>query len=89
MSDESAKHFDGQQSEAAVPPQQRSFMLSITLQPDGSLELSGPLNNKVLAFGLLGAAQSQLTMLHLKAELVKAQKAKGGIEGLLKRMNGG
>ena len=92
MSDETAKHFEVQQPGAdgtASTQQARSFTLSITMQPDGSLELSGPLGNKVLAFGLLGAAHAQLTMLHLKSELLAAQKSRGGIEGLLKRMNGG
>jgi len=86
MSDEAAKHFDER-----PPPEtpSRSFTLSITLQPNGALELTGPLHNKVLAFGLLGAAHAQLTSLHLKTEMAQAAQSRGGLAGLRTRMNGG
>ena len=93
MSDDAAKHFEAQapaESEQATPG--RSYTLSITLQPNGALELSGPLGNKVLSYGLLGAAASKLdemwTMKALEAVAAKAQ-SRGGVSGLLKRMNGG
>ena len=86
MSDEIAKIFEAQKPLEEHP--KRSFTLMITLQPNGELELSGPLNNKVLAFGLLGAATSQLSNSYLKEELKQAS-SRGGMNGLLKRMNGG
>lgn len=71
------------------PAQKRSVTMTITLHPDGSLELSGPLNNKLMAFGLLGAAQAQLTNVHIKSELAQQAASRGGMNGLLRRMNGG
>lgn len=92
MSDEVAHQFEQQQTPGNEEPG-RSVTLSITLHPNGQLDLSGPLANKILSYGLLGAATSKLdemwTLKTLEEQAVKAQASRGGIPGLLKRMNGG
>lgn len=92
MSDDVAKHFEESKTAPDKAEPGRAFTLSITLHPNGELELTGPLNNKVLSYGLLGAAQAKLderwTLQTLDA-VAKAQASRGGIGGLMKRMNGG
>ena len=87
MSDDAAKHFEAS-PKTVEAPQGRSVTLAITLHPNGQVEFSIP-QNKVLAHGLLGMAQEQLAKLSTMAELQQAQQSRGGIGGLLKRMNGG
>lgn len=91
MSDEVAKQFEKETTPET--PQGRSMTFSITLHPNGELELSGPIGNKVLSYGLLGAAASKLdeiyTIQALEAKVAKASASRGGMAGLLKRMNGG
>jgi hypothetical protein len=93
VSDEAAKHFQAQDQPEALKSEGRSYTLSITLHPNGQLDVSGPLNNKVLSYGLLGAAASKLDELYtiqtLEANAAKAQAARGGIAGIMKRANGG
>ena len=92
MSDAFAEKVQQDVSAVTPPPEGgRSITLTITLQPNGQLELSGPLMNKVLANGLLGAAAQELHRLHLMKELeAMATKANGGgINGLLKKMGRG
>ncbi len=92
MSDDAATHFEKQEEPAPQAPQ-KSFTMTITAHPDGSLDMIGPLNNKVLSMGILAAAQAQLTEMwtkrNLVAEATKAQASRGGIAGIMKRMNGG
>ena len=87
MSDEVAKQFESVPKEEVVPS--KSFTLVITMQPSGQLELSGPLGNDTLCYGMLEKARCQIQKLHLMAEMEKAQASRGGINGLMKRMNGG
>ena len=89
MSDDAAKHFTAQGSvqEEGQPP--RSTTLVITMQPNGNLEITGPLGNAILCYGILEKARSHIQQMHLMAELQHSQASKGGIGGLLKRMNGG
>jgi len=47
------------------------------------------MGNKVLAYGLLEVARAQLDKLYFMNEMKTTQASRGGIEGLLKRMNGG
>lgn len=78
-----------QQEQPAPPsPDGRSMTLSITLHPNGQVEFNMPMNF-VLAHGLLGMASSKLALLQLVQEAKQQQPVKGGLEGLLKRMNGG
>ena len=88
MSDEAAKSFETSSKEDGVKPEGRSVTLSITLHPNGQIEFSLP-TNKVLAHGLLGVAQEQLTKLAMVAEAQQATSSRGGMNGLLKRMQGG
>ena len=88
MSDAVAEKFSSEKPVDAVKPEGRSVTLSITLPPNGQIEFSIP-TNKVLAHGLLGAAQEQLIKLSLMQEAGQAKAARGGIDGFLKRMNGG
>ena len=68
----------------------RNVSLSITLHPNGQIEFSMP-TNKVMAHGLLGAAQEQLAKLAMMQELQQMSKAAngGGVAGLLKKMGRG
>lgn len=93
MSDEAAARFE---ADTSTPEKTagRSYTLTITLHPNGELELSGPLTNKVLSFGLLGAASSQLTAMHLVAEQTAAKQktaapSGNGMSNLLRKMNRG
>ena len=88
MSDDTAKHFEEEKQEA-VQPTQRSVTLSVTLQPDQSVQFQMPMGNKILAYGMLELARAQLDKLYLMEELQKSQASRGGIAGLVKRMNGG
>ena len=86
MSDESAEHFAKQAiPEMLLSTDGRSVTLTITLHPNGQIEFSLPAN-KILAYGLLGVAQEQLTKLHLIAELQQAKASASGLNGLLKKM---
>ena len=89
MSDDAAQHFSAQQPpEDGGTPKGRSLTLSITLHPNGQIDYSLPAN-RVLAYGLLGMAQEQLTKMTILAEAQQAASSRGGMAGLLKRMNGG
>ena len=87
MSDEVAKQFE------AEPPllksEGRSVTLSVTLHPNNEIYFQLPMGNKVLAYGLLEVARAQLDKLYFMHEMKTTQASRGGIEGLLKRMNGG
>ena len=91
MSDEVAKRFEESPPVATEGQGGRSVTLSITMHPNGQIEFSIP-TNKVLAHGLLGAAQEQLAVLAFKTEIAKARaldRNGNGINGLLKRMGKG
>lgn len=87
MSDEVAKQFE------AKPPEPdsaggRSVTLTITLHPNGQMDFSLPLN-EMLAYFLLEKARAKLDELALLRNTNQAAASRGGINGLLKRMNGG
>ena len=88
MSDEAAQHFEALPGRNDVRPEGPSVTLSITLHPNGQIEFSLP-SNKVLAHGLLGVAQEQLAKLAVMVDLKQTPASRGGMAGLLKRMNGG
>ena len=90
MSDDALKHFEAQQGgiqEQEKPS--RSFTLLITMHSDGKLDITGPIGDDLLCYGMLEKARSQIQKLHLLADLKQTQAKPGGIGGLLKRMNGG
>ena len=89
MSDESAEHF-AKQATPDLPPQAggRSISLVITLHPNRQIDFTLPAD-KVLAYGLLGAAQEQVMKLNVIAELQQAKASAGGLNGLLKKMGRG
>lgn len=89
MSDNASQHFQSQQPASnGVKPEGRSLTLSITLHPNGSVDYSLP-TNKILAYGMLSMAHEQLTKMTILAEAQQATAARGGMAGLLKRMQGG
>ena len=89
MSDEMADRVAQEsQSQASAPPG-KSITLTITLHPNGSIDFQLPMQNKVLAYGLLETARAQLDKLYLMSEAKQAQSARGGLDGLMKRINGG
>lgn len=88
MSDEVAKQFESQKPEAPVS-NGKSVTLSVTLHPDGSAEFHFPGKNKILSYGLVELARAQLDKIYLLDELKQSAPPRGGVEGLLKRMNGG
>ena len=71
------------------PPTGRSVTLTVTLHPNGQIDFQMPSGNKILAYGLLEVARAQLDKLYLIEESKQAQASRGGMGGLLKRMNGG
>ena len=88
MSDEIAKHFGANAPEELTQAAQgRSITLTVTMHPNGQIEFSLPAN-KVLAHGLLGVAQEQLTKLALMAEMKQIGEARGGLRRFLQQ-NGG
>lgn len=92
MSDEVAKQFEEEdQQKAEVSGNAgRSFSITVTMHPNGLVELSGPIANKVLANGLLGAGIQELHRWHLMQEQKSLAKPHGqGINGLLKKMGRG
>ena len=92
MSDEAAQHFDQQTQgpEETGKSPGRSISLTITLHPNGQLEMSGPIGNQILCYGLLGRATAHLTELSTMTMLKKAAAPPGqGLNGLLKKMGRG
>ena len=87
MSNEVAKAFEVPPS-VEPPPAGRSVTLSITLHPNGQMDFSLP-SNEILAYGLLAKASAKLDELALIRNAASAQASRGGVQGLLKRMNGG
>ena len=90
MSDEYAGKVEQEKVEPVASPQGRSVTLSITLHPNGQIEFTLPVD-KVLAHGLLGAAQEHLAMQETLGRLQQMAQAGngGGIAGLLKKMGRG
>lgn len=90
MSDEVARAFEAKvPQELPGAPPQKSVTLSVTLQPDGEIQFQLPVGNKILAYGLLEVARAQLDKLYLVNELKQATPPRGGVDGFLRRMNGG
>lgn len=92
MSDEIANSFEEQdKSETQPNASGRSVSLTITMHPNGQIEFSMP-SNKVLAHGLLGAAQEQLAKLAVMSDVAQAKeqiRGGNGLAGLMKRMGKG
>ena len=89
MSDEVAKQFAEESHTKEPGPSGRSVTLSITLHPNGQIDFQLPANNKILCYGLLESARAQLDKLYFLDEQKAAKAAQGGVNGLLKRINGG
>ena len=88
MSDETAKAFE-KTPPVPEPTTGRSVTLSMTLHPNGQIDFQLPAGNKILAYGLVELARAQLDKTYLLEEIKQTQPSRGGIDGLLKRMNGG
>lgn len=93
MSDSYAEKVSQEQGGQPETPEQpaRSYSITVTMQPNGQLELTGPIGNKVLANGLLQAGLQELHRWHLLRELEQMAKASNGqgLMGLLKKMGRG
>ena len=91
MSDDVLKHFEEQQTPSDPPKSAgKSVTLTITLHPNQQIDFQFPLQNKILAYGLLEVARAQLDKLYLVNEAkAQATTTPGGVAGLLRRMNGG
>ena len=89
MSDKMAESLTPESNGGPETP--KPVVLSVTLYPSGRIEYNLP-NNKVMAWGLLGAAQEQLTKMEVMGSLAQvqahAQAARGGLAGLRQRMTG-
>ena len=91
MSDEIAKQFAETPPKEDAAPQGRSLMLSATLHPNGQVEFSIP-KNKLVAHGLVGMLSAELAKMEVIQTVAATQQAAAswqGLNGLLKRMNGG
>lgn len=88
MSDEMAAKLTPSSNGTEKQP----LVLTITLHPDWTVECSFP-TNRLMTRGMLSEAQAQLTKLDtlvsIAAANTKAQAARGGLSGLVKRMHGG
>ena len=88
MSDEMAEKLNPPSNGEA----KKSLSLTITLHPDWTMECSFP-TNRIIARGMLEEAQAKLTKLEMLSSVAdanaKVQAARGGLSGLMKRMNGG
>ena len=89
MSDEVAKTFEAQKPVAESASTGRSVTLSVTMHPNGQVDFQFPQGGKVLIYGMIELARAQFDKMILTTELQKAQASRGGMNGLLKRMNGG
>ena len=92
MSDEMAEHVASERADlnSQVTQGGRSVSLTITMHPNGQIEFQMPAN-KVIAHGLLGVAQAQLTKIAMMQDVQQQAKSAngGGINGLLKKMGRG
>ena len=92
MSDELAEQRAAEETPRMTSePSGRSVTLSATLHTNGQVEFTIP-KNKIVAHGLAGMVQAELAKMETMQKIVpllEAQKSHGGINGLLKRMNGG
>ena len=90
MSDAFAKSVES--STPIDPPQGCKILIEMSPTGDISFKLT-PSMTKVTVYGLLEMARSQFDKMCLVAEAQQAkeqvQASRGGIPGLLKRMNGG
>ena len=87
MSDEAAQHFAN--TPASEPSTAgRSVTLSVTLHPNGQMDYSLP-SNEILSYGMLEKARAKVDELALLRQMEQAKASRGGMNGLLKRMNGG
>ena len=93
MSDEMAERVEAERATPA--PQEsmgRSVTLSATMHPNGQVEFAIP-KNKIVAHGLNGMIAAELAKMEvlqaMNALQAKETASRGGINGLLKRMNGG
>lgn len=89
MSDEMAQRKEAEQQQLAGVPEGKSVTLSVTLHPNGQIDFSLPTGNKILAYGMVEVARAQLDKLFLAHEMKRQAPAPGGVNGLLRRMNGG
>lgn len=93
MSDEIASQFEKAEPSTPIDPPQGAKIL-IEWCADGSIGLKvTPSMTRITFYGLLEVARSKFEQLYLiaESESVKEQvhASRGGIPGLLKRMNGG
>ena len=90
MSDRAAEHFNGQElPNPEAPVAAQTITLSVSLHPDGKIDFKLPAGNKILAYGLLEVARAQLDKVYLLDEAKQQAASRGGMHGLLRRMNGG
>lgn len=89
MSDEFAKKVEQDRVETPGVPEGKSVTLSVTLHPNGQIDFQLPAGNKILAYGLIEVARAQLDKMYLLSEMKETVPPRGGVEGMLKRMNGG
>ena len=92
MSDAMAERVESEKPQETPPVTDgRSISLSATLHPNGQVEFSIP-KNKIVANGLVGMLSVELAKMEVMQMLAQAQQSSAsrqGINGLLKRMNGG
>lgn len=87
MSDHYADQVTKDPSQVTKDPPQppQSFTILITMHPNQQVEVTGPLSNDVLCYGMLEKARAHIQNLHLKASNGPGQ----GIAGMLRKMGRG
>lgn len=79
MSDE----IKPESNETSEPTQ---IVMTITLSPDGSVKVVGPISQKLLAYGLLEAARDLIHEHHIALAMSNTPKKNGG--GLISHLRG-
>jgi len=65
----------------------QKVQLIITMHENGRMDFSMP-TQKVLAYGMLECARAQIDKIFLIQEAKKEKASRGGMSGLMRRMNG-
>ena len=60
-----------------IKPEAEPIRMTIELSLDGNIQVNGPIDNKVLAYGLLQAAQDAIFRHHEELRKNKIQAANG------------
>lgn len=67
-------------------PSTQSVILTIIMNPDGTIRVDGPINNKVLSYGMLDLAKDAIFEHHMK--LIQSKLIKPNGHGIMDFVRG-